>query len=296
MNNSLLRLLKRRHGVMALTGVSLALMTAVSMHSTPVRAQEAEPQPPEMEMQETEPMQQPAQESEPLTEDEQNVTREELINRAEDFVGQTVTIRGEMVEEQPTGDLFRIANEGLFGTEEILVIGATMIPEVPEQAVDLQVTGEVRRFVVDDVIGEFGFNTPDEFYEAYGEDYADYEGQPAIFAQSIALSPTPDQVGSNPESFYGQTVAIQGEISTIASDTIFTIQGNGLFGSNLLAVNLNSLPIPEEGEDVVVTGTIRQLSEAQQEYEYLQDAQTQAGVGYEEGPVLYVDGIYPSAE
>ncbi|GAB4375520.1 MAG: hypothetical protein Kow00121_21340 [Elainellaceae cyanobacterium] len=319
-----------------LTGTSLSLVaTIVSLTGTSVRAQEAEPleqQPQEMESleqqqiqetepltpevqetepiepdiqenepfnpqtQETEQLEQPTQEAEQLTDDEQNVTREEVINRAEDFVGQTITIRGGVVEEQPAAGLFRIANQGLFGTEEILVIGATGIPEVPEQDVDIQVTGEVRRFVVNDVVSEFGFNSSDEFYEAYGDEYADYEGQPAIFAQSIALSPTPNEVGSDPEAFYGRVVAIEGVIGNIASENIFTIQGEGLFGSNLLVVNPNSLPVPQEGEDVVLTGTIRQFSEAQQEYEYLQNAETQAGVEYQEGPVLYVDGIYPSAQ
>jgi hypothetical protein len=267
---------KHNPAIATLSGVTLALTAAIVplTSSTAVHAQEMDQQ----------------------TEDAQNVTREEIINQAENFVGQTVTIRGDVVEEQPTGNLFRIANEGLFSTEEILVVGRDTFPTLPEGDVDIQVTGEVRRFVVEDVINELGYESAEAFYADYGDGYTDYENQPVIFAQSIALAPTPDEIGNSPDAFYGRPVAIEGTIGDVVSENIFTLEGGGLFGTRLLVVNPMSMTVPEVGEDVVVTGTIRQFAEAEQDYDYLADAQTQLGVDYQDGPVLYVDGIYPSAE
>ncbi|MGB3203335.1 MAG: hypothetical protein WBA99_20690, partial [Nodosilinea sp.] len=148
-----------------------------------------------------------------VTDGTTNVETEEVVENTDSYIGQTVTIRSEPLEV--VGDSsFTVSDEQFFGTEPILVINATgeqmMLPE--DDDVKVQVTGEVRNFVIADVEREYGLTLDPTLY-------TDYEEQPAIIAESIALAPEPGEITSNPDQYYGEVLAVTGEIEEVWSES-----------------------------------------------------------------------------
>ncbi len=229
-----------------------------------------------------------------------NVQTEDVADDTANYIGQVVTIRSEPLDV--VGDnSFTVSDEQFFGTEPILVINASGEPLLlPEDGVDVQVTGEVRNFVIADIEREFGLTLDQTLY-------VDYEEQPAIIAQSIALAPEPGEITSNPEQYYGETLAVTGEVEDIQSGSAFTLDEEQLFGSEDLLVVYASprdgvqqqLPAVADGEEVAVTGVLRAfvLAEFERDYDLGWDLefQEQLEAEYSNRPVLVATGIYPSA-
>lgn len=230
-----------------------------------------------------------------------NVQTEDVADETENYIGQVVTVRSEPLEV--VGDSsFTVGDEQFFGTEPILVINASgeplLLPE--DDDVEVQVTGEVRNFVIADVEREFDLTLDPELY-------VEYEEQPAIIAQSIAIAPEPGEITSNPEQYYGETLAVTGEVEDIESGSAFTLDEEQLFGAEDLLVVYASprdgvqqpLPAVTDGEEVAVTGVLRSFVVADFERDYdLQwdlEFQEQLEAEYSNRPVLVATGIYPSA-
>lgn len=228
-------------------------------------------------------------------ETESNTTIEELENDATDVEGEEVTVRGEVNEVEP-GVSFEISEEGLFQGSEVLVINATgeMLPEMPEDDLDLQVTGKVGTFVTADI------ETYNSLYD-YDLDpnlYVDYDNKPVIFAESVTLSPGIEQISETPDYFYSKEVALEGEVTEIKSDLAFTLTEDDFIGGNdMLIVNVTGEPIPSEDERVVVTGMVRPYVSAEFERDYDLtwdlDVQREIEAEYSQKPVLVVDSINP---
>ncbi|MFW6358621.1 MAG: hypothetical protein ACOC0N_05320 [Chroococcales cyanobacterium] len=216
---------------------------------------------------------------------ERNVTREEVAEETEQLIGRTVTVRGE--PQQTVGDAsFTMAEGEVFGGEEILILNASGTPFVlPTEDIEVQVTGEVAQFVLADVETDYGLDLDDEIY-------LEYEGQPTIIAESIALAPRPDEISEAPDLFYGNTLAVEEEIEQMYSENAFT------FGDGTLVL----VPNPErpfsEGEQVVATGVLQPYVEAEIEQEYnwaWWERDREIIAEFEEQPVLIADDVYPSA-
>lgn len=81
-----------------------------------------------------------------------NTTIEEIEEEPSDAIGEQVTVRGEISEVQ-SGVSFTITEEGFLEGDEVLVINVSdeMLPVIPEEELELQVTGEVGEFVYADV-------------------------------------------------------------------------------------------------------------------------------------------------
>lgn len=228
--------------------------------------------------------------------EEYNVALGELTGNIEDYLGQSVSVRGE--GESAVGEsAFLLQDDQLFGGEEVIVFNATgtpfLLPE-EEPTEDLQVTGEVQQLVIADLEREYGLDLDPQLY-------AEYEDRPAIIAQSIALSPDPEEVTEEPEQYYGQTIAVSGEIGELISNNTFRLQEEGWFeGDEVLVIGASTLPTLDEAEEVVVTGTLRPFvaSEFEQEYDLTWDLdlQEQLEAEYTEKPVLVADEVYPSAQ
>ncbi|MGB3613496.1 MAG: hypothetical protein WBA10_06845 [Elainellaceae cyanobacterium] len=224
----------------------------------------------------------------------ENVTSEELSDGAEGLIGESVSIRSEVAETVDDVS-FLLEDDQFFGGEDILVINASEEPFVLAEGDDtpVQVTGEVQQLVIA------------EFEEAYGvvldpELYVDYEDRPVIVAQSIALSPDPGDLTSNPEQYYNQRIAIAGEIENKFSPTTFSIDEEELFGSDdLLVIADAPAPQAQDGEKVTVTGVLRPYIKADFETDYDLDwdlsVQEQIDAEYTEKPVFVADEVYPSA-
>ncbi|WP_278002879.1 hypothetical protein [Nodosilinea sp. LEGE 06152] len=234
-----------------------------------------------------------------------NVQTEEITENTEGYIGQIVTIRSAPVEK--VGDnSFTVSDEQFFGSEPILVINASGEPLLlPEDNVEVQVTGEVRNFLISETEQEFDLTLDPNLYQ-------DYEEQPVIIAQSIALAPEPGEITSNPEQYYGETLAVTGEVEDIQSGAAFTLDEDRLLGSEDLLVIYASprdgvqqpqpsaqLPTIADGEEVAVTGTLRPFVVADFERDYDLgwdlELQEQLEAEYSNRPVLVATGIYPSA-
>lgn len=226
-------------------------------------------------------------------ETDSNTTIEEIAED-ETTLGEEVTVRGEVEEVEP-GISFVIEEEDLFEDDEVLVINVSeqIVPETDED-LRLQVTGEVGSLVLADVERDYGLDLDPEFY-------VEYESKPVIFASYMVEAPELEEVSENPDRYYGQEIALEGEVDEIRNDYAFTLKESQLIGGDdLLIINATGEPIPTEDETIVVTGMVRPFIKAdfEQDYDLTWDLNVQEEIEaeYTEKPVLVVDTIYPSAE
>jgi hypothetical protein len=223
-----------------------------------------------------------------------NVTTEDLSDNLSAYLGQSVTVREEV--EEVVGDYaFLLDDDQLFGGEEILIINASGQPVdlVEGEDTDVQVTGEVRQLILADLEQEYGFDLDNDLF-------VDYENQPAIVAQSIALAPDADDISDNPDVYYNRRLALNGEVGTIIDTNVVTIEDEELFGGeNLLVVSPEQPITVNESEEVTMTGTLRPFvtGELERDYDLTWDLdlQEQLEAEYQDRPVFVVDAVYPSA-
>lgn len=226
-----------------------------------------------------------------------NVTTEEVTDKTNQLLGKTVTIRSEPIRKIGLNS-FTVNDEQFFGSESILVVNASgkpfTLPTDPD--VEVQVTGEVRKFVFTNYRQGYNLDPNPEIYR-------EYEGKPAIIAQSIALAPEPGEITKNPSQYYGKALAVTGEVEAIQSPNAFTLDEDQLLGATdllvLRATPANQQAAIKDGETVAVTGVLRPLVLADLERDYdltwNLDLQRKLEAEYREKPVLVADAVYPSA-
>lgn len=224
---------------------------------------------------------------------EENVTTEEVAENTEELIGQTVTIRSDALEiVEPS--IFTVADDEFFGGEEILIVNASGEPfDLPQDDTEVQATGEVAQFIIADIESNYDLDLDPDLY-------AEYNDRPAIIAESLAVAPEPGEIAENPAQYYGQILAVTGEVETMYDPGIFTLDEEELFGGeDLLVVAPNPSEMVEDGQTVAVTGELRSLVVADIERDYDLtwdlDVQEQIEAEYSDRPVLIVDRIYPSA-
>lgn len=229
-----------------------------------------------------------------------NATAEKVATNTDRWIGQTVTIRSEPLKKIAP-NTFTMSSNQFFGQEPILVVNASGKPFVlpTAQGSDVQVTGRVRRFVLADIEREYNLGLDPNLYR-------EYESQPAIIAQSIALAPEPGDIGQNPDRYYGKAIAVTGEIEDVKNPTVFTLDEDQLLGTQDLLV-LNARPrenaanpnlAVKPGDTIAVTGVVRPFIVADLERDY--DFNWDQGfvrtleAEYRNRPVLVATGLYPS--
>jgi len=226
-----------------------------------------------------------------------NVTTEEVADNPNLYIGQTVTIRSEPVKKLGPST-FTVSDQQFFGSEPILVVNASgQTFNFPPEGTDIQVTGQVRNFVLADIEREYSLGLD-------ANAYADYENQPAIIAQSLAAAPEPGELTRNPQQYYGRPLAVTGEIEAIQGTNAFTLDEDQLIGGQDLLVlrrtaTTANQPAIENGETVAVVGILQPfvVAELEREYDFNWDTgiQQQLEAEYRNRPVLVADNIYPSA-
>lgn len=231
------------------------------------------------------------------TPDQTNVSPEEVAENTNQYIGQVVTVRSEPIEKI-SPNTFTIEDDQFFGSEPILVVNATGEPFVlPEDdETDVQVTGEVRNFVLADVEREYNLGLEETTY-------TDYENQPALIAQSITTAPEPGELTRDPEQYYGKPLAVTGEIQEIQGANSFTLDEDQLFGGQELLVlrtaPTENQPAIQKGEDVAVRGVLRPfvVADLERDYDFDWDAtvQQQLEAKYSNKPILVAEDVYPSA-
>jgi hypothetical protein len=227
-----------------------------------------------------------------------NVTIEDLAGNAEEYIGRQVTVRSTIQEE--LGDSgFVLQNNRFFGGSSVLVINPlNRSLNRPSEDVPIQVTGTVQQFVIDDLEREYGLSIDRELY-------TDYENQPAIIADNLALAPTIEQLAKNPSNYYEQAIAVEGEVGELLSPNTFALYEDGWVddvGLLVMGVNqdLSSSESPfQEGDYVVVTGVVQPFDAQmlQQHPGLILNAQQiqEFESRYTERPVITAEQVYPSA-
>jgi len=221
-------------------------------------------------------------------------TTENVVDNTAQLIGKTVTIRSEPVKKLGPST-FTVSDKDFFGSESILVVNATGKPFVlpAESGQQVQVTGTVRNFVLADIEREYKLGLESNLY-------AEYESKPAIVAQSMALAPTPGELTSDPQKYYGKTLAVSGEVESLRSPNSFTLDEEKLIGGeDLLVIHTVPQPSVREGEKVAVTGVLRSfvLAELERDYDLQWDLtlKQKLEAEYTNKPVLVATGVYPSA-
>lgn len=228
--------------------------------------------------------------------EESNVTTDKLVENTGDHVGEEVTIRS-TVEKTVDDSAFLLNDDDYFGGEGILVINATgeafVVPDVGDS--EVQVTGKVETFAMTTVAESYGLTLDPDLYK-------EYETMPVIIAQSMALAPDPGEITADPEKFYNQRIAVEGQVDEIRETGLFTITEDKLFnGEDLLvyAPDVSTSRPVKEGEVVAVTGVLRPfvVADFEKDYDLQWDLSLKEEIDaeYSTKPVFVADNVYPSA-
>jgi hypothetical protein len=226
--------------------------------------------------------------------DDVNVQVGDLTGNLEDYLGQTISVRGDLVEAVGE-NAFVIRGNGLFGGDDVVVFNTTGAPLVfPSEEITerVQVTGEVRQVVIGDLARQYGI-TLDE------ATYGDYENSPAIIAESVVMAPEPGEISDNPEAFYDQQIAVEGEVGERYDNNTFTIaRAQFLGGSDILVVgDTPDMANLTDNSDVVIMGTLRpfNLAEVERNYNLAWDANLRETIqsDYGDNPMLVADQVFP---
>jgi hypothetical protein len=222
----------------------------------------------------------------------EDVEAGDLSGDLEDYIGRTISIRGEVVEVLGN-DAFVIAG-GLFN-DDIVVLNTSGSPVVlPGDDITerVQVTGEVQQVTADSVNQQYGLNLD-------AATFGDYENNPAILADSIVLAPEPGEISDNPQVFYNERIALEGGVDEEYGANAFTIGGAGfLGGSNILVISeAGGFANFADVDDVVVLGELRpfNLAQLEQEYNLTLDPDSRQALesDYNEESVLIAEQIFP---
>ncbi|WP_026734866.1 hypothetical protein [Fischerella sp. PCC 9605] len=222
------------------------------------------------------------------------VTTSEVVNRSEELVGKSVTVRSKPLQTVGSTS-FTVSDRQYFGGEPILVINASGQPfDLPSDGnTEVQITGEVRNLVLPDIEREFNLKLQEEYY-------GDYVGKPAIIARSITLAPAPAEIATKPNSYYGKKLVVTGAVENIQSPVLFSLQKNQLLDGSGLLVLLKTPPTVaiNEGQIVAVVGVVRPFVAAEVEREYKVNwdlkVKRQLETAYKNRPILLAEAVYPS--
>ncbi|WP_235526459.1 hypothetical protein [Nostoc piscinale] len=216
----------------------------------------------------------------------------EVTDKTDELIGKTVTIRTQPIRLiGPTS--FTVNDKELFDNQNILVINATGKPFTLPSTNDipLQITGQVRRFDLAQINGDYKLDLQSEYY-------SDYDDQPVIVAKSLALSPNPGELTTNPSAYYGKKLTVTGKVENISNAIAYTLDEDKLLGGeDLLVLHTQPQPKVKQGEQVTVSGVLRPLVIAELERDYNLNwdlnLRKQLAAKYRNKPVLVVTNVAP---
>ncbi|MBD2771579.1 hypothetical protein [Iningainema tapete] len=217
-------------------------------------------------------------------------TTSEVAQKTQELSGKTVTIRGKI--QQKVGSSSFTVSDRQFFSVPIVVVNASAKPfDLPvNKSVEVQVTGLIRNLVISSLERDFNLRLPEQ-------EYKNFINQPAIIAKSILLSPTTNQITSNPEQYYGTKLAVRGKVENIQSPVLFTLDNGQWFGTNDLLVLLNVAPktVIKQGEIVEVRGVVRPfiVGDIERNYNITWNTRVknQLKINYGNKPVLVAEAV-----
>lgn len=227
----------------------------------------------------------------------ENVTAEEVADKTDKLIGQSVTIRSNAINKI-SDSTFAVTDDDFFGGDTILVVNATGDTQPLPEGTELQITGEVKKFASADLTKEYKLKLDSKENEKF-------EGKAAIVAQSIALAPKPGQITSNPTEYYDKVIAVPGKIEDVTGNNVFTLDDKLIGADKLLVLvpdDKDVVPYSKNvkaGETVVTTGTLEKfvVADLEKDYKFTWDdgIKSKLEADYKDKPVLIVKTIYPSA-
>ena len=212
----------------------------------------------------------------PLT----GVTVAAVANAPRQFVGQELTLRGE-VDAVIGRQAFTIGDGDFVGDDRLLILSNTPLPVISGRPPDnpllrddlVRVTGTLRLFDPAAAERELGVDLDEASLR-------DWIGQPAIIARGLSLTPRPSTPGvyglpvstadltADPAAFRGETVVVSGEITRLLGQGAFVLNDQVL-------VTYIEAPVPDRtpqvGQYVLVTGPFSQFDLATFEREIGRD-------------------------
>lgn len=233
---------------------------------------------------------------------EVGATVSDITDNPEEYLGETVTVSGE-VDDAIGPRAFTIGGQEFYGGDTLLVVSANPLPTIADRPADeavltddvVQVTGPVRRFNLAEFESTIGADLDDALFTAY-------DGQPAVIARSVDLTPRTGaarnqsvpvmiaNLADNPKEYFGQTVTLSGPITNVVGPNAFLLGGKVLAVGSGKEAPGGSLT---EGNVVQVTGTYRQFDLAAFERELGVDLQDDVFAGWGDRPALLVKQIQP---
>lgn len=228
------------------------------------------------------------------SQDQATVTTQDVAESTSELIGQEITVRN-VVEDTIGNSGFIVESDA---GEPVLVLNDTGVPfQAPDSELPIQTTGVVEPFSAEQIESQYGLSIDENLY-------AEYEGQPTIVAQSIALAPNPEDFYNAPEGYFeNQAIAIEGDIRLLEdTNNAFALFEEGWINDiGVLVIGVEPYiqgANLEEGENVVVTGVAQQANEQLLRQANLgwDDSQIQEFLDrYTNRPVIVADGVYPSA-
>lgn len=228
-----------------------------------------------------------------IREGQTNVTREDVaqVSANDKLIGQTVTIRSQVEQNIDKNGFVLQSSQG----QPILVLNTTKVPfTVPNQEIPVQATGQVQAFSIADINQQYGLTLDPNLYR-------EYDRQPVILAQSVALAPTPEDLAKAPTGYFDKTIAVKGEVRKLDSNRSFALFEQGWvddIGVLVVGVDgdLKGGSI-QEGELVVVTGEARQANAQllQSNLGWDTDKANEFLSRYTNRPIIVAKEVYPSA-
>lgn len=154
---------------------------------------------------------------------------------------------------------------------------------------EVLVKGKVERLTLASIQQKYNLNLNSELY-------TQYENQPVIMAEKLILSPDPEDLTQNPEAYYGQPLAIKGELEDLKSYGVFELDEEQAFGGeDLIVVQPKPRIELNEKQTAIVYGTLRPFIavELEQDYDLGWDlsVQQQIEAEYSQKPVLVAQKI-----
>jgi uncharacterized protein YdeI (BOF family) len=184
------------------------------------------------------------------------VTLSDIDDNVEQYIGQTVTVNGE-VDEALGANAFRMDEGGVFDLgDQILVVlaGDAQRPANLQNETSVQVMGEVQNFARADFERDYGLIFDDEAL------YAEWEGRPTIVASMVTTRATVSDIDDDAEAYIGNQVAVQGDVTEIIDERTFRLDDPALLGGDdILVTTAQAGMTVTEGDQVWVSGVVREF-------------------------------------
>ena len=176
----------------------------------------------------------------------------QITQNAEGYIGKTVLVRNDVIDA--IGDKGLILDKDrAFRGETILVINISSMPSIffNDETPEVLVRGIVERLNITAIEQQYGLKLDRDLYEQY-------ETKPVVIAQSLILSPDPEDLTKSPEIYYGKPLAIKGELEDLTPYGIFEIDEEQVFGGeDLLVVQPNPRIELKEEQNAIVYGKLQ---------------------------------------